>query len=187
MARLEDEFRHLQASIRRLSLTVPSFNSSAVDLDCLSYAKHADEGGDEPGDMSSISYDEILPYLIVLVLDTIGALRDGTLLVTDPLILLLNMETISCWIRSSMPAVPMSYSDLSRGGHQHWSSSLLPSYPSASYILIQVNTNVPSIYRSFFPVFSTIIHVHYVHVFLSALCQKAKLDCNTLKYKFSCF
>ena len=64
MARLEDEFRHLlvrgapplaaedlQASLlRRLSLTVPSFNSSAVDLDCPSFAQHhasATEGGDE--------------------------------------------------------------------------------------------------------------------------------------------
>nr|ACR37344.1 unknown [Zea mays] len=54
MARLEDEFRHLlirgapplaaedlQVSLlRRLSLTVPSFNSSAVDLDCPSFAQH---------------------------------------------------------------------------------------------------------------------------------------------------
>jgi exocyst complex component 7 len=62
MTRLEDEFRHLlvrgapplapedlQASLlRRLSLTVPSFNSSAVDLDCHSFAHHpAAVGGDE--------------------------------------------------------------------------------------------------------------------------------------------
>jgi len=88
MARLEDEFRHLlirgasplaaedlQASLlRRLSLTVPSFNSSAVDLDCPSFANHAGEGGDEPAGRSSVSDDEISPYLIAP--DTVGALRD---------------------------------------------------------------------------------------------------------------
>ncbi|CAO2196427.1 unnamed protein product [Urochloa humidicola] len=88
MARLEDEFRHmlirgasplgsedLQASLlRRLSLTVPSFNSSAVDLDCPSFANHAGEGGDEQGGRSSVSDDEISPYLIAP--DTVGALRD---------------------------------------------------------------------------------------------------------------
>ncbi|EES01976.1 exocyst complex component EXO70B1 [Sorghum bicolor] len=92
MARLEDEFRHLlvrgapplaaedlQASLlRRLSLTVPSFNSSAVDLDCPSFAQHhasAAEGGDEQqGGRSSASDDEISPYLIAP--DTVSALRD---------------------------------------------------------------------------------------------------------------
>ncbi|KAJ1286859.1 hypothetical protein BS78_03G384300 [Paspalum vaginatum] len=89
MARLEDEFRHLlirgaprlaaedlQASLlRRLSLTVPSFNSSAVDLDCPSFANHdAAEGADDAGARSSVSSDEISPYLIAP--DTVAALRD---------------------------------------------------------------------------------------------------------------
>ncbi|WVZ67629.1 hypothetical protein U9M48_016681 [Paspalum notatum var. saurae] len=88
MARLEDEFRHLlvrgaprlaaedlQASLlRRLSLTVPSFNSSAVDLDCPSFANHAAEGADDAGARTSVSDDEISPYLIAP--DTVAALRD---------------------------------------------------------------------------------------------------------------
>ncbi|XP_062229941.1 exocyst complex component EXO70B1-like [Phragmites australis] len=87
MARLEEEFRHLlirgaspfaaedlQASLlRRLSLTVPSFNSYAVDLDCPSFASHAGEG-DDSGGRNSVSDDEISPYLIAP--DTVSALRD---------------------------------------------------------------------------------------------------------------
>jgi exocyst complex component 7 len=93
MARLEDEFRHLlirgapplaaedlQVSLlRRLSLTVPSFNSSAVDLDCPSFAQHhaavAAEGvNEQQGGRSSASDDEISPYLIAP--DTVSVLRD---------------------------------------------------------------------------------------------------------------
>ncbi|KAL6616624.1 hypothetical protein ACP70R_038894 [Stipagrostis hirtigluma subsp. patula] len=90
MARLEEEFRHLlirgatplaaedlQASLlRRLSLTVPSFNSSAVDLDCPSFANHAGEGDESggTGGRSSVSDDEISPYLISP--DTVSTLRD---------------------------------------------------------------------------------------------------------------
>ncbi|XP_062207915.1 exocyst complex component EXO70B1-like [Phragmites australis] len=87
MARLEEEFRHLlirgapplaaedlQASLlRRLSLTVPSFNSSAVDLDCPSFASHTGEG-DGAGGRNSVSDDEISPYLISP--DTVSTLRD---------------------------------------------------------------------------------------------------------------
>ncbi|KAL6840418.1 hypothetical protein ACP4OV_030228 [Aristida adscensionis] len=90
MARLEEEFRHLlirgapplaaedlQASLlRRLSLTVPSFNSSAVDLGCPSFSNQVGDG-DEPGGAggrNSVSDDEISPYLISP--DTVGTLRD---------------------------------------------------------------------------------------------------------------
>ncbi|GJN16905.1 hypothetical protein PR202_gb03931 [Eleusine coracana subsp. coracana] len=90
MARLEEEFRHflirgapplaaedLQASLlRRLSLTVPSFNTSSVDLDCPSFAKHDGEGEDSvgAGGRNSVSDDEISPYLIAP--DTVSTLRD---------------------------------------------------------------------------------------------------------------
>ncbi|TVU35999.1 hypothetical protein EJB05_17908, partial [Eragrostis curvula] len=90
MARLEEEFRHLlirgapplaaedlQASLlRRLSLTVPSFNSSAVDLDCPSFSSHAGEGDDSvgAGSRNSVSDEEISPYLISP--DTVSTLRD---------------------------------------------------------------------------------------------------------------
>ncbi|PWZ09976.1 Exocyst complex component EXO70A1 [Zea mays] len=90
MTRLEDEFRHLlvrgapplapedlQASLlRRLSLTVPSFNSSAVDLDCHSFAHHPAAVGEDEQQCgrSSASDDETLPYLMAP--DTVSALRD---------------------------------------------------------------------------------------------------------------
>ncbi|XP_047061143.1 exocyst complex component EXO70B1-like isoform X2 [Lolium rigidum] len=93
MSRLEEEFRQLlirgtvslgvedlQASLlRRLSLTVPAFNSaSSVDLDCPSFANHGGDEGDEPatpaGRWSSVSDGEISPYLISP--DTVSTLKD---------------------------------------------------------------------------------------------------------------
>ncbi|XP_006645246.1 exocyst complex component EXO70B1-like [Oryza brachyantha] len=90
MARLEDEFRHLlirgmsplagedlhASLLRRLSLTVPSFASSASDLDCPSFASHAGEGDEAggAGGRTSVSEEEISPYLISP--DTVGSLRD---------------------------------------------------------------------------------------------------------------
>uniref|UniRef100_A0A0E0N6X0 Exocyst subunit Exo70 family protein n=1 Tax=Oryza rufipogon TaxID=4529 RepID=A0A0E0N6X0_ORYRU len=89
MARLEDEFRHLLARgmsplagedlhaslLRRLSLTVPSFASSASDLDCPSFASHTGDGDESggAGGRASVSDEEISPYLISP--DTVGALR----------------------------------------------------------------------------------------------------------------
>jgi exocyst complex protein 7 len=91
MARLEEEFRQLlirgtaslgaedlhASLLRRLSLTVPAFNSaSSVDLDCPSFANHADEGEDSTaaGRWSSVSDGEISPYLISP--DTVSVLKD---------------------------------------------------------------------------------------------------------------
>jgi exocyst complex component 7 len=90
MVRLEEEFRNLlirgapplaaedlQASLlRRLSLTVPSFSASSVDLDCPSFSRHAGEGDGSvgAGGRSSASDDEISPYLISP--DTVGTLRE---------------------------------------------------------------------------------------------------------------
>ena len=91
MARLEEEFRQLMirgtaslaaedlhaSLLRRLSLTVPSFNSAfSADLDCPSFANHADEGDESAaaGRWSSVSDGEISPYLISP--DTVSTLKD---------------------------------------------------------------------------------------------------------------
>lgn len=89
MARLEEEFRQLlirgtaslaaedlhASLLRRLSLTVPTFSAaSSVDLDCPSFANHADEGEDSVGRWSSVSDGEISPYLISP--DTVSVLKD---------------------------------------------------------------------------------------------------------------
>ncbi|KAG8078900.1 hypothetical protein GUJ93_ZPchr0007g4375 [Zizania palustris] len=90
MTRLEEEFRHLlirgmsplagedlhASLLRRLSLTVPSFSSSASDLDCPSFASHAGEGDESggAGGRTSVSDEEISPYLITP--DTVDALKD---------------------------------------------------------------------------------------------------------------
>ncbi|KAL5221358.1 hypothetical protein ABZP36_026071 [Zizania latifolia] len=90
MARLEEEFRHLlirgmsplagedlhASLLRRLSLTVPSFSSSASDLDCPSFAIHAGEGDESggAGGRTSVSDEEISPYLITP--DTVDSLKD---------------------------------------------------------------------------------------------------------------
>uniref|UniRef100_A0A0D9V9M6 Exocyst subunit Exo70 family protein n=1 Tax=Leersia perrieri TaxID=77586 RepID=A0A0D9V9M6_9ORYZ len=88
MARLEDEFRHLlirgmsplagedlhASLLRRLSLSVPSFASSASDLDCPSFANHTAAAGEGDDGRNSVSDEEISPYLIAP--DTVGDLRD---------------------------------------------------------------------------------------------------------------
>lgn len=91
MARLEEEFRQLlirgtaslaaedlhASLLRRLSLTVPTFHSaSSVDLDCPSFASHADEGDESASAArwSSASDGEISPYLISP--DTVSTLKD---------------------------------------------------------------------------------------------------------------